>query len=270
VIQPSFRTLLIEALRDFAKRGYRSEGDLQEWLLRLHEALDRELFIDEPTRVALAAALERVFNREVTRGHVGERVSTVGRYTLERLAPELRAELDRRIFAGVDLIRLNRVAAQQKTLQRFAGWVSSIPAAGAGKVNVRDVAREIQKPVKQLKYEARRVAIDQGHKLSAAIAHVAASEARAIGAVWHDRGEFDHGYDARPEHLARSGQLFLLRGSWALNDGLIRKGGLHYSDEVEQPAMLPFCSCFWEYVVTPRDLPADLLTEKGRLWLQSA
>ena len=86
----------------------------------------------------------------------------------------------------------------------------------------------------------------------------------AIAAVWHDRGEHDHGYDARPEHLARSGKLFLVRDSWAMTDGLVRKGGLQYTDEIEQPAELPFCSCTYQYVTSPRSLPDTVLTAKGR------
>jgi len=37
--------------------------------------------------------------------------------------------------------------------------------------------------------------------------------------------------------------------------------------ELEQPAELPFCSCWYEYVVSPRALPDELLTAKGRAWL---
>ena len=89
----------------------------------------------------------------------------------------------------------------------------------------------------------------------------------AIAGIWHDRGEYDHGYDARPEHLARSGKLFLVRDSWALTEGLIKKGGLTYMDEIEQVAELPYCSCSYEYIDTPRDVPAELLTAKGRAWV---
>ena len=114
------------------------------------------------------------------------------------------------------------------------------------------------------------MAIDQGHKLSAAVAHVVAIGSGAIGAVWHDRGEHDHGYDARPEHLKRSGTLFLVRDSWAMTEGIIRRAGLRYTDEIEQPAELPFCSCFYEYLTSPRSLPETVLTAKGREWLRAS
>src|SRR5208283_1065590 len=119
-------------------------------------------------------------------------------------------------------------------------------------------------PTAQLKFERRRVAIDQGYKLSSSIAHVVAMGSGAIAGIWHDRGQWDHGYDARPEHLARSGTMFLVRDSWAMREGLIKKGGLQYTDEIEAAGLLVYCSCFYEYVASPHDVPAELLTAKGR------
>jgi len=270
MIQP-FRSLLAEALREFAATGYTSEAALQDWLIRLRTAIEREMPPDTQTRKELAAVLGRIFARDV-RG-IAKRVPGVERYTLDRVAPSLRAELDRRIFAGVDLIRLNRRAAVDKTLQRFSGWVSSTPPQSLlrkGGRGIRDAAKEIAKPVAQVRYEKRRVAIDQGHKLSAAVAHVVAMGSGAIAGVWHDRGEHDHGYDARPEHLKRTGKMFLVRNSWAMDEGLVKKGGLDYYDDLEdQVAQLPFCSCYMTWITSPREIPEKLLTAKGRAWLAS-
>jgi hypothetical protein len=268
MIQPDFRALLLEALRFFAVRGYSNETDLAQWLTRLHIAMERELPTDAATRKELAGALERIFTREVVRGGVVQRVPGASRYTIDRVAPALRAELDRRIFAGAYLIRLNKRAAVEKTLQRFSGWVTSVPASGSNITNLREVATDIGKATKQLKFERRRVAIDQGHKLSSAVAAVVAKGNGAIAAIWHDRGEHDRSYDARPIHLARSEKLFLVRDSWAIKEGLIKKGGLTFTDSIEEPAMLPFCSCFYTYIVSPRDLPQELITAKGQMWLK--
>lgn len=262
-----FRRLLTEGVRKFAEGGYTSEADLQDWMARLHAALEREIPSDAETRAQLRRILEAVYAREVG-GGLARRIPGLSRYTLDRVAPELRAELDRRIFAAADLIRLNKRAAVEKTLKRFAGWVSSVPPDGAINFDARSTVSDIGKSVAQLKFEQRRVAIDQGHKLIAAVAHVVARGEGAIAAIWHDRGEHDHGYDARPEHLKRSGTLFLVRDSWAANEGLIRRRpGVKYTDEIEQPAELPFCSCYYEYVTTPARLPAELLSGRGRAYV---
>ncbi|MHB8406228.1 MAG: structural protein [Gammaproteobacteria bacterium] len=267
MIQPRFRSLLLEALKEFQDRGQWSEGELQSWLLRLHAALELDLPADDQIRRDLSTWLGKVFHRDVYGRGIAKRVPGVSRYTLSRIAPSLRAELDRRIFAGVDLIKLNKRAATQKTLQRFSGWVTSQPTGGLPPRNIREVAAEIAKPAAQVRYEARRVAIDQGHKLSSAVAHVVAMNEGAVAAIWHDRGQYDRGYDARPEHLKRSGKLFLVRGSQAIEDGLVKRGG-PYTDEVTQPAFEIFCSCWWQFVKSARALPDELLTEKGRAQLK--
>lgn len=269
VIRQRFRDVLLEALGDFEARNQWTEGELQSWMIRLRAALESELPTDEQTRAELEKWLGAVFRRDVHGRGIAKRVPGVSRYTLDHLAPSLRAELDRRIFAGVGLIKLNKRAATDKTLQRFAGWISSQPAGRRPAAKIREVAKEIAKPAAQVRYEARRVAIDQGHKLSAAVAHVVAQGNGALAAIWHDRGQYDHGYDARKEHLARSGKMFFVRNSWAMEQGLVKRGG-PYIDEMEQVAELPFCSCWYEYVTHPDDLPEDRLTEKGREFVKGA
>jgi hypothetical protein len=268
MINLGFRELLLSALKHFAARGYTNEVDLQQWLIKLHVALEHEIPADANTRKELAGVLDRIFTRDVVLGGVQRRVPGVARYTIDRVAPRLRAELDRRIFAGADLIRLNRRATIDKTLQRFSGWVTSVPSGGSNVTNLREVASDIGKATKQLKFERRRVAIDQGHKLSAAVASVVAEGNGAIAAIWHDRGEHDKGYDARPEHLKRSERIFLVRDSWALKEGLVKKSGLSFTDSIEQPAELPYCSCWYEYITSPRALPEALITARGRAWLK--
>ncbi|MGH7715521.1 MAG: hypothetical protein ACREML_05935 [Vulcanimicrobiaceae bacterium] len=267
MIRSSFRVLLRQAIRHFAAAGYSSESDLQTWIARLHEALDAEIGTDEGAHRLVAGVLEAVYEKDVSKRAVLRRIPGVLRYTLENVKPELRAELDRRIFAAADLIKINRRKRKAQTLQRFAGWVSSVPRAGSQAQHLRTVASQIAAPAQQAKWEARRLAVDQGHKLSAAVAHVVAQGNGAIAAIWHDRGEKDRSYHARPHHLARSGTLFLIRDSWAINQGLIRRGSRPYLDEIEQPAELPFCSCTAEYIVTPRELPQECVTARGRRWI---
>ncbi len=49
--------------------------------------------------------------------------------------------------------------------------------------------------------------------------------------------------------------------------GLITKGD-GYLDEITQPAEEPFCRCYGVYVNNLRDLPPEMLTEKGRRALE--
>lgn len=257
----------MEALRHFAEAGYSSPAELQEWTDRLHAALESEMPSDAESKQILSDILGSVYARDFNSG-IAKRVPGVSRYTLERIAPYLRAELDKRIFAGVDLIKLQKRSATEKTLQRFAGWTSSVPPGGLPPdTSMRDAAREIGMPVAQLKYERRRLAIDAGQKLIAAVASIVAENEGAIAAIWHDRGADDGSYDARPEHLKRSGKLFLIKDSWAIADGLIRRGAAPYTDSIEQPAYFVYCSCWYEYITSPHRIPEEMLTSKGRAYV---
>lgn len=264
----AFRTLLMQAIKEFAARGYTSEFELQEWLMRLHTALDIEMPSDEEIRKTLALSLTSVHKREIERG-IAQLVPGVSRYTLDRVAPALRAELDRRIFAGVDLIKLNKRSVTEKTLQRFSGWVTSVPPGGSSETNLRSVATDIAKGPARLKFEARRVAIDQGAKLSSAVTHTVAIGQGAIAAIWHSNWR-QKGYDYRVDHKERDGRLYTIRGSWALDDGLIKKGAAGYLDDITQPAEEPFCQCTAQYVTSLQNIPDDMLTVKGREALAGA
>jgi hypothetical protein len=265
----AFRTLLLEAIREFSTRGYVSESDLQQWTARLHAMIESELPTDEESREILAGILGSVYAREYRSG-IARRVPGVSRYTLDRVAPHLRAELDKRIFASADLIRIRKKETVEKTLARFSGWASSVPPTGTFDFSPRALSKQITKDLVSFKFERRRVAIDQAAKLSSNVASVVAMNNGAIAAIWHDVGKDFHAYDARPAHLKRDGKLFLVRDSWAITEGLIRRGATQYTDEIEQPAEFVYCQCWYEYVVHIQDLPETMLTAKGRAYIRPA
>ena len=61
-----------------------------------------------------------------------------------------------------------------------------------------------------------------------------------------------------------------MRDSWAHKAGLVKPGKNGYTDEIEQPAELPFCKCSYQYVFSLRSIPAECLTEKGKKALEDA
>lgn len=264
----SFRRLLEEAIRDLTDRGYVSQQQIEDWLRVLRSAAERELGpegrIDDMTRAALGA----IYDRLIERGRVVEYVPGVSRYTLAMIKPRLRAELDRRILASADLIKLHRREAVEKTLQRFSGWSTSIPPGGDGAINKREVRASVAKSVAQFKFEQRRVAIDQGHKLIANMSNLVAVDNGAIAAEWNSHWR-QAGYNYRKDHKERDGKFYAVRGSWAIDQGLINKGA-GYLDEITQPAQEPFCRCFARYVMSPRRLPDSMLTAKGRAWISNS
>lgn len=261
-----FYQILAQAVTQIGENGYSSQAELDRWLAQLREAARRFLGSDASVDAAMRDALGAVYAKMIDRGRIIELVPELRRFGLEIVKPRLRAELDRRILASADLIKLNRKAAIDKTLQRFTGWSTSIPPGGGGLLDKQTVKADIAKSVKDASFEARRVAIDQGHKLIANISELVASDNGAIAGVWDSHWR-QANYDYRERHKKMDGKIYLVRDSWAAKQGLIKKDGHQYIDEIERPAELPFCRCAYRWIVSPRRLPAEMLTEKGRDWI---
>ncbi len=263
----SLQEVLTQAIADLTEHGFTSAERVAYWQARLAEAARRTMAsqhqVDEMLRRSLAAQYERYVNQGAAlKLHPG-----ISRFTLEKLRPILRAELDRRIFASADLIKLNREQAVAKTLQRFSGWASSVPAGGSNTVNKREVKKSVGKAIGSLPFEERRVLIDQGHKLVASVNEVIARDGGALAVIWHSRWR-QPGYDYRHDHKARDGEVYLLRDSWARKAGLVKPGAAGCYEDVTAVGEEPFCRCYAEYVYTLRRLPDDMITNKGRAELE--
>ena len=263
----TFRRLLAEAIAELSASGYVSPERIQEWIVRLRNAAEAELGPPEAIDRQTAETLDAIFRRLADAGRVVDYVPGVTRLGLEMVKSQLRAELDRRILAAADLIKLHRKEAIETTLARFSGWSTSIPPGGAGVIDKRAVRSHIAKDLAHFRFEQRRVSTDQGHKLLSNIASIVATDAGAIAGVWHSHGEHDASYDARPEHLARAGKVYAIRDCWAMQQGLMHKGAGH-TDEITAPGQEVFCRCFYTYITSPRRLPPEMLTAKGRAWIE--
>jgi len=260
-----FQQVLRDAVADVSTRGYVSAEQIDYWRGLLRNAAERETPSEAQIDAMMRDAMGAIFRREIDNARIVRRVPGISRYSLAMVRPHLRGELDRRIMASADLIKLRRKDAIEKTLARFAGWSTSIPAGGAGEVDKRETKEAIGKGVAQFRFEQRRVAIDQGHKLVSNVAHIVALDSGAIAGIWHSHWR-QAGYAARPDHKARDERVYAVRDSWAIRDGLMNKGA-GYLDDMTAAGEEPFCRCFVEYITSPRRLPDTMLTRKGQKWL---
>jgi hypothetical protein len=268
-VRRSFYDTLTLAIADITEHGFDSEGRIAFWTDQLRQAAAGALQTPAQAEEMLRAGLTTVYRRLVERGEVMRRHPGVSRFTLARIAPRLRAELDRRILASANLIRLNRDQAINTMLRRFAGWATSIPAGGAPRTTKKGEAKDdVRKALASLPFEERRVLVDQGHKLTAAINEIVASDGGAVAAVWKSNWRQPN-YDYRDDHKARDGRYYLLRGSWADAAGLVKPGRAGYYDEVIAVGQEPFCRCYLTYVYALSALPKDMLTKKGEKQLEA-
>lgn len=270
----TFTRTVREAVKFFLRNGYTSRQELEQWQSIIRQAAESET--DDDYMSMVSERLRKTYDLQVSKAGALERHKGLSRFTLNYMEPKLRSELDRRILASADLIKLNRTAAINKTVQRFSGWATSIPVqdyVGGGlspssRSGVNYNCDHIQKSAQQVDYEARRVMIDQSHKLIANIDNIIATSNNAIAAEWHSHWR-QAGYDYREDHKERDKQVYLIRGNWAQKNGYVKAGPAGYLDAITQPGEEVFCRCYVTYLYNLRSIPEDTLTQKGRKFLES-
>ncbi len=257
-----FFSILTDAINDMSRYGFDSVDRVAFWSEKLRKAAQESLTPPAEMDRMLRDAMVAGYRRLVEQGGIAKYHSGVARFTIDKVKPQLRAELDRRIMASAQLIKLNREDAIRKTLQRFQGWSISIPKGGSDAVDKRDEKAKIRKSLTQMPYEDRRVLIDQGQKLSAALSDIIAVDGGALAAEWHSRYR-ELNYDYREDHKERDGNIYTIRGNWALEKGLMKVGPAGYTDEITQPAEEVYCRCKYRYIYNVSKLPKDMITKKG-------
>lgn len=264
----SFFEIITAAIADFEKYGYDSKSRLDKWYDEILQVSRESL----TPAGELEASLRRVFNatydRMIKSGQILKIHPGVASYRLEMIKPKLHAELQRRIMSSSELIRLNREEMIQKTLQRFSGWATSIPAGGSKVTDTRETKENISKALKSLPFVERRVIIDQNHKFVATLNNIVAVDGGAIAGEWNSHWK-QAGYDYRIDHAHRDGKVYAIRGNWAIEKGLMNKGS-GYTDEMTTPGEEVFCRCSMKYIYGLTKLPEDMLTEKGRIEIEKA
>lgn len=265
----SFFDVLTQAVADIAEHGFDSVERIAYWTRKLREAAETSLTPAHTMESMLRESLKAIYDRLVTKGGVAQYHPGISRFTLDKIAPRLRPLLDQKIMASANLIKLNRVASIEKTLQRFAGWSTSIPAGGTNSSDKVKIKTTIRKNLAQLPFEERRVLIDQGHKLTAAINEVIAVDTGAIALIWHSHWR-QPGYNYREDHKERDKLVYLIKGNWAQLEGLVKPGAAGYYDDVTSVGEEVFCRCYAQYIYSLRKLPDDMLTAKGRAKLTEA
>lgn len=262
-VSTGFYNVLTAAVNDLALHGFDNATRVNEWMDQIERAAKESLIPEHQLDLQLRNTFKAQYERLIHRAGILKFHPGVSRFTLAKVEPKLRGELDRRIMASANLIKMNRQDAIQKTLQRFSGWATSIPAGGTKQADKVETKTEVRKALAQLPFAERRVAIDQGHKFAANLNNILATDGGAIAGVWmsHFRQK---NYNFREEHKERDEKYYVIRGNWAMTKGFMQLAGRQYTDQITAPGEEPMCRCSLRYVYSLRSLPPDMVTEKGR------
>lgn len=264
----TFFQILTDAINYFAERGYSSQEELNRWARLLKEAMERQLGSPVHSEEAIKQALKSVYSRQMVNHGILKTNSGVSKFSVDMLKPAVKRELERRMLASANLIKLNRQEAITMTLRRFQGWATSIPKGGSLAVDIRKEKAAIRKPLSKVTFQERRVIIDQSQKFAASINAAVANDNGAIAATWRSRWR-TAGYDYRKDHKERDGKVYAIADNWAIRQGLMKVGEAGYTQDITQPAEEVFCQCRYTYIYSIDNLPKEMLTEKGRKFLES-
>jgi hypothetical protein len=259
----TFAQVVSAAINDLIEHGYDSAERVAFWVAAIREAAARTLTQPRVLERALNDTMRAIYRDKIERGAILKHHSGVQRFTLANVAPKLRSELDRRILASATLIRLDRERMIADTIQRFSGWATSIPAGGTDVAMRRETGVQVRKPLASLPFRERRVLTDQGHKFVASLNNIIANDNGAIALIWHSHWR-ERGYNYRVSHKERDEQVYLLRGNWAQERGLVKVGNAGYYDDITAVAEEVYCRCYAQYIYILRSIPAEMLTVKGR------
>lgn len=260
----TFYQILTDAVNDLSTHGYDTQRRVDKWTKLLKDAAIRSMVPEGQVQDILNKNLHGIYTRMITNKNVLKNNKSVQSYSLNRLKPSLRAELDRRVMASQSLIKYNREESINNTLRRFQGWATSVPNGGSDTVDKVKVKDDIKKAMQSIKFKERRIVIDQGHKLSANLNDIVCVDSGAIAAEWHSTHQA--GYHNRPDHLSRDGKIYLVKDSWAKQRGFVKPID-GYTDDITMPGEEVFCRCRYKYLFSLSDLPEDMLTEKGKKFL---
>ena len=256
----TFDSVLSDAIRDLMENGF-SLARFRYWQALLDLMVESE-YASVDAKEKIKASLTEIFKKRVTPTALTKFHPGLDRTSIARIVPRLRPELERRIITSADLIKLNREQAIAQTMKRFSGWMSSVPEGGTDALSLRKVKEQIIKPLRSLSFEERRLHIDQGHKMIANVNAILAEQSNAIVVIWRSHYR-QAGYDYREDHKERDGKVYALKGNWAIEAGFMNKGD-GYIEDTEMFGEAINCQCFGTYYRSLRDLPAGMLTRKGR------
>ncbi len=227
------------------------------WLGILRTYFRREYPDDQLIDKAVRTFLSARFNHIVKTVKSRHKLEVAG-FGPEEIGNKFRPYLTERIRASVELIKLNRDQEIEAQLRRFAGWASG-GMEGQDKRG-EDLHKSLNQSIRQMTYVRRRVTIDQGHKLMAAIDDTIAKEYGAIARKW--RHIIPHpDYQSRKEHLYRNNKVYAVKDNPELKAGRMKRGPNGYAEDLpDQPAELPYCSCWWSNIYSVEDLPPEMRT----------
>lgn len=255
----AFYKTLTEAIDDVLHSG-NTPARIALWERELARSAEQSLGSPGALVGKVRRNLDGVYGRLVERGGITKNHRGVDKAAVAKLRPVLSSQHARATAEAVDAVFANRDATIERTIKRFREWAES-------DAENRAVAKkQIRQFMASLPSRERHIIVDEENRLKGELSDIVADHAGAIAGMWRSKWRMP-GYDYRPEHKARDELVYVVRGSWAMQDGLIRAPH-GFTDDHEKPGEWRYCKCGYDYVYKLSALPETMLTARGRAYLR--
>jgi len=146
-------------------------------------------------------------------------------------------------------------------LQQF---LEQVPIGGTKDKAIKSRIAEIKKGLRSLTEWDRFFYVHKARSFPAEVDCLFALEGNPIAAIWDysptdEQGDYPKIYD----HKQRHDLVYVVRGNWAITKGLMNEGANGYLDEITRPSQEVGCMCHLRWLYSIRDLPKNMVTEKG-------
>lgn len=161
-----------------------------------------------------------------------------------------------------DIYLNDQIGQFQVILREF---LEQVPIGGTKDKAIKGRITEIKKEIRLLVKWNRLFYTYKAISFPTEIEHIFNLAGNPLAAIWHysaldAQGEYQKTYD----HQQRDGQVYAVRGSWAIKKGLIKVGPAGYLDEISRPCQEVGCMCSLQWVTDDMRLPDEMITCKGR------
>ena len=202
-------------------------------------------------------------------------------WRLNRLKPLLRKQLRERINASLSLIKTLDANRMNVLQTRFLGWLTSQNNEGTGQPKLREVMG-VEKLIRKNDKHYNMILKDQTRKMIGNFDNIIAEQYNALGFFWKTRrdnrvvgkpsGKNPKGNKMHGDHYDREGKFYFYKANWATKRGLINKSHKDFHWAVFEdglPGQPINCRCYAYNIYELEDVPRELLSEKGKEYLES-
>jgi len=145
-------------------------------------------------------------------------------------------------------------------------FLAAVPDRGTKDKAIIGKIAAIKSEVRALAKWDRLFALYKANSFSAEVEYIfVLARDKPLAATWEyspldAQGEYQKTYD----HQQRDRRVYVVRGNWATEEGLMKVGAGEYLDEISRPGQDVGCTCSLQWITSLASVPAEMLTVKGQ------